>query len=78
MKAIYKGGIAGAALLASGFFMGEAFAYQEHMHAAMDALNTARSELQQAEHNKRGHRAEALRLTNAAIEETRLGIDEAN
>jgi hypothetical protein len=78
MKMIYKGGIAAAALLATGFFAGQALAYQEHMHAALDSLTSARDQLMQAEHNKHGHRAEALRLTNSAIDETRLGIDEAN
>ncbi len=78
MKMGLKSGIAAAVLLASGFFMGQAFAYQEHMHAALNSLIAARDELAQAEHNKRGHRAEALRLTNSAIDETRLGIEESH
>jgi hypothetical protein len=61
--------------LASGVFIGQAFAYQEHMHAALDALRTARSELQQAEANKGGHREAAIRLVDQAIDETQRGID---
>jgi hypothetical protein len=63
--------------LASGVFIGQALAYQEHMHAALDALRTARSELQMAEANKGGHREAAIRLVDQAIDETRAGIDYA-
>jgi hypothetical protein len=61
--------------LASGVFVGQALAYQEHMRAALDALRTARSELQQAEANKGGHREAAIRLVDQAIDETQRGID---
>jgi hypothetical protein len=64
-----------SAVLALGIVVGQAMAYQEHMHAALDALRTARSELEQAEHNKGGHRAEALRFVNAAIDQVQMGID---
>ena len=67
-----------AATLASGMAIGVAVASQPHMMAAMDALRTARSELMLAEHNKMGHRAEALCLVNSAIEEVRLGMDDAH
>jgi hypothetical protein len=63
--------------LASGVFVGQALAYQEHMHAAMDALRTARSELQMSEANKGGHREAAIRLVDQAIDETQRGIDYA-
>jgi hypothetical protein len=63
-----------AAMLAAGVFIGQALAAQPHMHAALDDLRAARSELEAAEHNKAGHRAEALRLTNLAITETEAGI----
>jgi hypothetical protein len=66
-----------AAALATGVFVGEALASQPHMQAALDYLRSARSELQAAEPNKGGHRAEALRLTNDAIRETEAGIDYA-
>jgi hypothetical protein len=78
MKTIYKGGIAVAALsgmLVSGIFIGQASADQPHMRAALDNLIAARDQLDSAEHNKGGHRAEALRLTRAAIDEVRAGID---
>jgi hypothetical protein len=63
-----------AATLTAGVFMGEALAAQPHMQAALDDLRAARSELLEASHNKAGHRAEALRLTNAAIAETEAGM----
>lgn len=66
-----------AATLAGGVFIGEALAAQPHMQAALDALKTARSELMEAEHNKGGHRVEALRLTNEAIRETEAGMADA-
>jgi hypothetical protein len=81
MKTIVKTGIGAAVLgatLASGVFIGEAAAaYQSHMHAALDALRTARSELQASTPNKGGHRETAIRLVNQAIDETRAGIDYA-
>jgi len=48
---------------------------QTHMHAALDHLRAARSELQAAEPNKGGHREKALELTDAAIEQTQKGIE---
>jgi hypothetical protein len=65
------------ATLTAGVFIGEALAAQPHMQAALDALRAARGELLEAEHNKAGHRAEALRLTNAAITETEAGMADA-
>ena len=64
-----------AATLTTGVFIGEALADQPHMRAALDFLRSARSELMSAERNKGGHRAEALRLTNEAIDETQAGIE---
>lgn len=63
-----------ASALTVGVFIGEAVAYQSHMEAALGYLQSARAELAVAERNKAGHRAEALRLVNAAIAETRAGI----
>ena len=61
--------------LASGVFVGQALAYQEHMHAALDDLRAARHELEVSEANKGGHREAAIRLVDQAIDETRAGID---
>jgi len=72
------GAVALAAALTAGVFIGQAWAAQPHMHAALDFLRSARTELESAEHNKMGHRAEALRLTIEAIHETEEGIDDAN
>ncbi|MEI9991931.1 MAG: hypothetical protein WDM86_18070 [Rhizomicrobium sp.] len=66
-----------AATLTAGVFIGQALAAQPHMHAALDDLRAAKGELEAAEHNKAGHRAEALRLTNEAIRETEEGIADA-
>lgn len=77
MRAGVKTGLGIAALagmLTAGVFIGEALAAQPRMQAALDDLRAARSELMAAEHNKAGHRAEALRLTNAAIAETEAGM----
>ena len=66
-----------AMALSIGAFVGRATAEQTHMESALSYLQSARSELQIAERNKGGHRAEALRLTNAAIDEVRAGIEYA-
>jgi len=68
---------AGSAVFAIGLLTGQALAYQEHMHAALDALRNARHQLEVAMDNKGGHRAEALRLVNQAIDEVQAGIDYA-
>jgi hypothetical protein len=47
------------------------------MQAALASLIEARDQLAVASHNKGGHRVEALRLTNAAIDEVRLGMADA-
>lgn len=63
------------ALVAGAFIAGCAVAAQPHMFNALHALQNARGELQVAEHNKGGHRAEALDLVNRAINQVQLGID---
>jgi hypothetical protein len=65
---------AALAIAATGFVMGYAVAAQPHMQNAISALQTAKSELQVAEHNKGGHRAKALGLVNDAISEVNAGI----
>jgi hypothetical protein len=77
MKAFLMTGLGAAALAAAvsvGVFIGQATADQPHMQAALDSLVVARDQLAIASHNKGGHRVEALRLTNMAIDETRAGI----
>jgi len=53
----------------------EARAAQPHMEAALDALKTARRELDAASADKGGHRANALGLVKQAIAEVERGID---
>ena len=47
---------------------------QPHMQAALDALQSARNNLDKANADKGGHRANAIQLVNDAIAEVRLGI----
>jgi hypothetical protein len=47
---------------------------QPHMQAALQALGNARAELQQATHDKGGHRARALKLVDQAMAEVQAGI----
>jgi len=44
------------------------------MEKALHALQVAKRALQQASHDKGGHRAEALRHVQKAIEEVKKGI----
>ena len=53
----------------------EARADQPHMGAALDALKTARRELDAASADKGGHRGNALRLVKEAMIEVERGID---
>jgi hypothetical protein len=78
MKKYLKGGllVGGLAMvLTTGIFIGHATANQPHMRAALASLQNAQYQLSIAEHDKAGHRARALDLTNQAIAETQLGIE---
>ncbi len=61
--------------IASGFVAGRASADQPHMQAALEHLRMAKVELEKADRDKGGHRANALRLTNDAIAEVERGIN---
>lgn len=47
---------------------------QPHMRAALGSLQSARNQLQAATADKGGHRAKAIGLVNAAIDEVQRGI----
>jgi len=47
---------------------------QPHMDAALGLLQNAKAELQQATHNKGGHRARAVQLVDQAIAQVNAGI----
>ena len=47
---------------------------QPNMQAARSSLQTAKAELQKATPDKGGHRVNAVRLVNAAIQEVNAGI----
>ena len=61
-------------LVVGGVIGGYAIASQPHMQAALGNLQNARTQLEMAKHNKGGHRVEAIKLTNMAIEEVKRGI----
>jgi ribosomal protein L16/L10AE len=69
-----RNALALAGTLGAGLFIGQAMAQQPHMYAALNALETARTELQRALPNKGGHRLRAIALVNQAIEETNAGV----
>jgi len=66
--------ILAAGLVAGGYLIGCATAAQPHMVNALNALQTARGELQAGEHNKGGHRVAAIERVDQAINQVRLGI----
>jgi hypothetical protein len=70
--------VALAAATGIGFTAGQAQPRQPHMRAALDDLQAARGELQTASANKGGHRANAIRLVDQAIDETRRGMEYAD
>ena len=47
---------------------------QPKMRQALDSLRSAERALEQAAHDKGGHRAKALQLTKQAIDEVQAGI----
>ena len=63
-----------AGLLLGSSFTGVALAYQGHMHAAERGLNVALTQLNAAEHDKAGHRDQAIGLVNQAIQQVQMGI----
>jgi hypothetical protein len=50
------------------------WAYQTHMHGALNALYNAKNQLSMASDDKAGQRVNALNLVNRAIGETQAGI----
>ena len=61
-------------LVIGGVIVGYAIASQPHMEAALASLQSAKTEFEVAKHDKGGHRVEALRLTDLAIQEVTRGI----
>lgn len=51
---------------------------QGHMEEAYHHLQGAKQELQQADHDKGGHRDKALELINRAMEEVQAGMQYAH
>ncbi|HEX5435017.1 MAG TPA: hypothetical protein VFY05_12325, partial [Candidatus Angelobacter sp.] len=52
----------------------DAAADQPHMQAALNALHQAEQHLNQAIHDKAGHRVAALKATQNAIRQVEMGI----
>jgi len=63
--------LVGAGVIAGGE---AAFAYQGHMYSARQDLVSARTQLNQAEADKDGHRVNAIRLVDEALGQTNAGI----
>lgn len=66
--------LVGVGLFAGGLLMGRAWAAQEHMQAALIALETAENQLGKATPDKGGHRTKAIELIQAAKAQVRLGM----
>jgi len=47
---------------------------QPHMQAALESLRQAKEHLQQAEHDKGGHREQAIKSVDAAIKHVEAGM----
>lgn len=74
---IYRNTLIAAAFgatLALGAAVGIAVADQPFMHDALDHLRQARHNLEQASHDKGGHRAAAIGYVDQAIREVEEGI----
>jgi hypothetical protein len=63
-----------AVVLTGGFLAGRASADQPRMQAALEHLERAEKNLEDASSDKGGHRVKALRLVREAMEEVREGI----
>ncbi|HXX53250.1 MAG TPA: hypothetical protein VEI28_01625 [Thermodesulfovibrionales bacterium] len=63
-----------AVALVAGLVIGAWAERQPHMRAALEHLQKARVQLEKAEHDKGGHRANALALVERAISEVQQGI----
>jgi len=62
------------ALSVGGYLAQRAFPQQPHMHAALDALKTAKDQLEKAAPDKGSHRKKALDHVRKAINEVEKGI----
>ncbi|HEX3810408.1 MAG TPA: hypothetical protein VHW02_12005 [Rhizomicrobium sp.] len=63
-----------AATLCAGIFLGQAWAAQGRMTAALTFLGQAHNQLQAANANKGGHRVTALHYIDLATAQVRAGI----
>ena len=75
MNSRFKLAVAAASIFFIGLVSGQALAGQPHMRNALNALNTAADQLQQAQTDKGGHRAKALALVGQAQAEVQAGIN---
>lgn len=68
-------GVAAATSVVPALTSDRAHAEQAHMDAALDALKTARHELDAANPDKGGHRGKAIAFVKDAIAEVEKGIE---
>ncbi len=73
-KSRLRGPLLALAAFGVAFVAGRSIAYQPHMQNAFAALQSAQSELQQAEPNKGGHRERALGLVSEAMFQVEAGM----
>lgn len=76
MKSLTAGIVAVA--LSTGLAGGVAWAEQGHMRNALEQLQKARQQLEQAAKGKGGHRENAIELVDKAIVQVQKGIEYAN
>jgi hypothetical protein len=69
---------ASLALWSGSQYVVQAQGQQPHMEAALHHLREAREELKVAEHNKGGHRDNAIKLVDQAVAEVDAGIHYAD
>lgn len=74
MKLAVAGSLGAIVFTGLGVGAGVALADQPHMQTARDDLNAAQYQLQTAAPDKAGHRVNAIRLVQQALDETNLGI----
>jgi hypothetical protein len=65
-------------IITCGVLIENAQAYQPHMQNALESLRSARHQLEIAEHDKGGHRDNAIADIDAAIGEVKAGMAFAN
>ena len=67
-----------AVLFVAGSSVGAWAEKQPHMKGALENLRQAKAQLEKADPDKGGHRAEAIKLIDQAIQEVKAGVEYDN